>query len=301
MFSRLSSLRHPGDRLSAYCQGELPDGEARAVALHIETCGACRREHEEVRLGIALAENLNVVPAPASLWAEVERAMGEEKQPSTPAWLAWRPSPAAFAAVALLMLVSAATVWYTQWRSPVRLVAASTESSSLERAALEQHLALTSGSERLEYYSPQPSDLRRWIRARSGLSAGLANVEGTPEAARFQPVGARIIQVGGVQTAVVAYEVDAHHVTIVTARLSELGDAPGVGWFSKNVSYRDLPAQDLKVLTWGSGGQAYVMVSGLAGFGTQSCFICHADEERRQVIRKVKPERSSWWNYGVKP
>jgi hypothetical protein len=199
------------------------------------------------------------------------------------------------------MLVMATLIWYTQLRAPVRLIVTAAEPSILERAALEQHLALNSGREQLEYVSSKPADLRRWIRQQSGLSAGLANLEATPDGARFHPVGARIIRVGGVQAAVVAYQVDANHVTIVTARLRDLNDPPGVGWFSKNVSFRDLPAQDLKVLTWGSGGQAYVMVSGLSGFGQQSCFICHADEEHRSKIRNARPERSGWWDYGVKP
>ncbi len=302
MFSRPPFSRHSGDLLSAYCQGELPPAEARAVARHLEVCESCRRECEEIRLGIAVAENLAVLPAPASLWAGVESALGAEKQPTAlAAWLAWRPGRAAFAAAAMVVLLSAAAVWYTRWRAPVRLVAAASAPSSLEQAALHQHFVLASGGEQLDYFSSQPADLRRWVRQQSGLSAGLANLEGTPEAASFQPVGARIIRVGGVQTAVVAYRVDARHVTIVTARLSDLNDAPAVGMFSKNVSYRDLPEQNLKVLTWGSGGQAYVMVSGLAGFGTQGCFICHADKERRRVIRNVRPERSGWWDYGANP
>ncbi len=292
---------HAGERISAYCQGELSSGDIHEIARHLKACEACRREYDEVRLGIALAENLVAVPAPASLWSEVKSALDREKPVALPfgvgGWLTWRTALAA----ATVALVLASVIWYTQLRAPVRLIVAGAEPYSLERAALEQHLALNSGSERLEYLSTAPGDLRQWVRQQSGLSAGLANLVGTADAARFQPVGARIIQVGGMQAAVVAYRVDANHVTIVTARLSDLKDAPSVGWFSKKVSYRDLPARDLKVLTWGSGGQAYVMVSGLAGFGQQSCFICHADEEHRQKIRNARPERSSWWDYGVKP
>ncbi|MGH9532060.1 MAG: anti-sigma factor family protein [Terriglobales bacterium] len=301
MFNRQSFIRHSGDRLSAYCQGELPAAEARQLGQHLESCENCRQEYEEIRLGIALAENLAAVPAPTALWAGIERVLDKKGPAVSPFGVTgWLTRRAAFAAAAIVLLM-ATLVWYTQLRAPVRLIVAAADPSSLERAALEQHRALNSGSERLEYVSTTPGDLRRWIRQQSGLSAGLANLQGTPDAARFQPVGARIIRVNGVQAAVVAYLVDANHVTIVTARLSDLKDAPGVGWFSKNVSYRDLPAQDLKVLTWGSGGQAYVMVSGLAGFGQQSCFICHADEEHRQKIRNAKPERSSRWEYGVRP
>jgi anti-sigma factor RsiW len=290
---------HVGEQLSAYCQGELHDAEARRLGQHLESCVDCRREYEEVRLGIALAENLTAVPAPDDLWNGIERGL-DPKPAGSPFGLGWLTPRIAFASAAAV-LVMAGLIWYTQFRAPVRLIVTAAEPSSLERAALEQHLALNSGRETLEYVSAKPADLRRWIRQQSGLSAGLANLESTPDGARFHPVGARIIRVGGVQAAVVAYQVDANHVTIVTARLSDLNDAPGVGWFSKNVSFRDLPAQDLKVLTWGSGGQAYVMVSGLSGFGQQSCFICHADEEHRSKIRNARPERSSWWDYGVKP
>jgi hypothetical protein len=41
------------------------------------------------------------------------------------------------------------------------------------------------------------------------------------------------------------------------------------------------------VLTWGSDGQAYAMVSDLPDNGREGCFACHTDPRRRDLIRAM--------------
>lgn len=54
------------ERLSAYLDGECPEGEAQGVARHLEDCPGCREELEALlRLTAALAEL--TVPAPPHL------------------------------------------------------------------------------------------------------------------------------------------------------------------------------------------------------------------------------------------
>ncbi len=45
--------QHVSNQLSAYCQGELRDDEARLVAEHLLGCQLCRHELEEIKLGIS--------------------------------------------------------------------------------------------------------------------------------------------------------------------------------------------------------------------------------------------------------
>src|SRR5919112_4539775 len=69
--------KHVSAELSAYCHNELAEEESRRVAEHLIGCSRCRREFEEVRLGVRLAEQLPRAAAPAALWAEIEKATGE--------------------------------------------------------------------------------------------------------------------------------------------------------------------------------------------------------------------------------
>src|SRR2546423_5745432 len=64
--------KHVSKKLSAYCNGELKGDEARQVAEHVMVCQRCRRELDEVKLGVRLAETLPVISAPASLLAELD-------------------------------------------------------------------------------------------------------------------------------------------------------------------------------------------------------------------------------------
>ncbi|HKV35966.1 MAG TPA: zf-HC2 domain-containing protein [Pyrinomonadaceae bacterium] len=68
--------KHVTSDISAYCHGELPAEDSRRFAEHIIACAKCRREFEEIKLGIKLAEQLPQVPAPELLWSGIEARLG---------------------------------------------------------------------------------------------------------------------------------------------------------------------------------------------------------------------------------
>ena len=59
---------HITDRLSEYCLGQLPADESSRIAAHLMACRECRQEYDDVKLGVQLAKQLEVVEAPDSLW-----------------------------------------------------------------------------------------------------------------------------------------------------------------------------------------------------------------------------------------
>lgn len=65
---------------SAYCHGELPAEESRRFAEHIISCAKCRREFEEIKLGVKLAEQLPQLEAPESLWKGIEARLACESR-----------------------------------------------------------------------------------------------------------------------------------------------------------------------------------------------------------------------------
>jgi len=102
--------KHVTKNLSAYCQGELTPEESRQFAEHLISCSQCRKEFEEIKLGIKLAEQLPQLSAPDYLWTELEPLLHKQTRgqlrPITkrrPFAAAWQTQFAAIAAIVLLV------------------------------------------------------------------------------------------------------------------------------------------------------------------------------------------------------
>lgn len=67
--------RHVIKSLSAYCQGQLSDQEARRVGHHLEECARCTSRYEEIKRGVFLASHLGRIPPPSSMWDELEAVL----------------------------------------------------------------------------------------------------------------------------------------------------------------------------------------------------------------------------------
>lgn len=111
--------KHVTKLLSAYCNKELEPGQSRRVGEHLLVCERCRKEHDEVRLGVQLAQQLPLVSAPGELWNEIEAALNAQSRrsilqprPQLPRFLpsfSWA-SVTAFAAV-LVAAVAIGIMW----------------------------------------------------------------------------------------------------------------------------------------------------------------------------------------------
>jgi FecR protein/Putative zinc-finger len=66
---------HITEKLSAYLNHELPKEERQAIGEHILQCEICRKEHDEIKLGAALASHLKRADAPQAAWNEIEKAL----------------------------------------------------------------------------------------------------------------------------------------------------------------------------------------------------------------------------------
>jgi hypothetical protein len=86
---------------SPYFHGELTTEENHHVAEHLLTCATCRAEYEDVKLGVRLAGQIKVMPAPDSVWAGVGRSLDGPIVRSRRLWLA---RPLAMAASLLLII-----------------------------------------------------------------------------------------------------------------------------------------------------------------------------------------------------
>lgn len=109
--------KHVIKQLSAYCNGELSAEESRSVGEHLVSCERCSHEHDEVKLGVQLAQQLPLAQAPADMWSEIEELLDTQSrkpvfQPGTPK-LAWGFSWYRIAALSAVVVVAVATglIW----------------------------------------------------------------------------------------------------------------------------------------------------------------------------------------------
>lgn len=100
------SEKHYKEKLSEFVNHELPNDERQLVAGHLLLCADCRTEHDAIKLGAALASNLERADAPENVWKRIENALdnSEEKRSFLFPNFAFFSSRA-FAAAAGLLLI----------------------------------------------------------------------------------------------------------------------------------------------------------------------------------------------------
>jgi hypothetical protein len=109
---------HVSNHLSAYCSGELPQGEMRRVSEHLLKCVQCRREYDAVRFGVAVGRTLSPAKAPDDLWTTIEGALerGEGSRAPASSWdrlrgYVARPVAIRVGAVAAAVIAAFGLVW----------------------------------------------------------------------------------------------------------------------------------------------------------------------------------------------
>lgn len=279
--------RHVVRELTAYRQNEIPPLRARRVGEHLAGCAACRRELDEISFGIRLAEKLPTAEAPDSVWISVRDALDRPSRHRFP------PRAVLVGATVAAALVAAGLAWYFALREPLRVTETDGPVSRLEAVAIEEHLRRSQGHIDWQIRTTDLAQLRKWVSESSALSADEIPVDRPAEdAGRLRIVGATLARVDGATAAVIGYEMDSEPVTLATARLGDLRDAPHVAPFSKDVRYRFDRVHGYKVVTWGVSHKAYAMVSRLPGYGQTGCFLCHTAPERRRLIDSAKVLRN---------
>lgn len=113
--------KHVIKQLSAYCNDELPAEKARHVGEHLLACKQCRKQHDAVKLGVQLAQQLPLVSAPGELWDEIQAALNVKSpmlQPRDrrPFFVLSGFRVAAFASV-ILVTVMIGVIW-SSYRGP---------------------------------------------------------------------------------------------------------------------------------------------------------------------------------------
>lgn len=94
---------HLGELLSAHLDGELSLGEARLVAGHLEVCGACRAEFDDLAAARAAVRTLPGLELPESVTESIPPTDQRHSRMLAPQW-------AAVAAAVLALALGSATL-----------------------------------------------------------------------------------------------------------------------------------------------------------------------------------------------
>jgi hypothetical protein len=180
--------------------------------------------------------------APPDTWAAIERRLE-----------ARRAGPSRFIPVFLAAAAAAALAVALRPRLARRPAPAAPR---LVEAALRIHRERLAGELGFELCDRSSERVRRWVCAESGLDS--------PSAASRSAVGAdecaAIVDAAGAPAAVLAWERASGPVTVVTARVSDLGIETAAGWAAGR-TYRD-PGSGITLLAWSRSDQAFVLASG---------------------------------------
>src|SRR5439155_12072588 len=104
-------------RLRAYADGELPAGEGRQVALHLETCAACRGDLDLIRKTVRTLRACPQEEPPPHFTASLQVRLASLRAARQPApwWRRWansartlRPTPSRLGALGLAGAIAAA-------------------------------------------------------------------------------------------------------------------------------------------------------------------------------------------------
>lgn len=98
---------------SSYFNEELAPDEHSRVSEHLLGCSSCREEFDAVKSGIKLGEEIEVVAAPASIWAGIAAGLDKPRSPRPTIWFL---KPAIVAAL-ILLAITASLLWLRPDRS----------------------------------------------------------------------------------------------------------------------------------------------------------------------------------------
>ena len=146
--------RHASKYLSAFVQGELSNGQASGVAVHLRSCERCREDLDEIECGISLARHLPTIPAPSSLYSAMQNllqsrdltaAVSSRRFVRRRAW--WVAIPAAAAIISVLGSI----LWYKKLRDPISIESISRRPTKLEALALDLQMQQRHGQQQLDF------------------------------------------------------------------------------------------------------------------------------------------------------
>jgi anti-sigma factor RsiW len=293
--------------IQLYLDHELTGSDLQDLLSHLETCGNCRREMEELKaFSTQIQEARPLFTASASLreriltqTANQKTANQEEEKRKTPgeagtlrqfkrpastqlsqsrSWL-----PAAIAA----MLCLAAGITFSILHSR-----AEANALSFVDTAIVAHRGITDASMSLDVRSSSPKVVSDWFTSKVPFSfrmpdAGMASEDG----ANYQLTGGRLLTFGGEQAALVAFQMHGDMISILISSEKKANAMGGKVTYSNGIRFHSNDRDNFHVVTWENKHLVYALIFPNKLVNQHSCSTCHQSSVQP---RKAKIEETRW-------
>ena len=219
------------DTLSAFIDGELPDGEQKAIEQHLAGCHSCAlRVLSATQLKAATARaGRRFAPSPDAL-ARLTAQL-HQQPPATARLHSMRRITWVGLAAALLLAVS-----LMGWRQ-IR------QTNNLSAELLDQHLSTLSSGATPQVISTDRHTVKPWFQGRLPFSFNLPDTQALPPDTTLK--GANLTYLKGQPAALLLFTIHKHQVSVFVTQRSggpNLATLPGVrsGFSIDTASTRDL-------------------------------------------------------------
>ncbi len=215
-----------------------------------------------------LGRQLCPVSAPETLW----RRIHEQRRP-----LRVRPDRRRgwLVAAAGFLVLFTVLVW--------RLDGSRGSSPDLNTLAARELRGFSDGDERMDILSGDPQEIRKWVRAQSGIDIDLpGNL--TSRNAAFRLQGARMIRLDKYSVAAIAYRVGDDFAAMVVTDRPEVFPAS----VKRSAGHRSLQtksSEGVRLSSWSAGGRDYAIAIGPSADSQRGCLLCHPYTPALMVFR----------------
>lgn len=101
----MNCIKHNQDMINRHVDGELSPEEEKVLKEHIEKCGSCRQEYDNMKSVLSAIKNIHVpeLDNSESLWTRIQDSITDSKEYNF--FRSWFIIPVAVAAVILSMII----------------------------------------------------------------------------------------------------------------------------------------------------------------------------------------------------
>jgi anti-sigma factor RsiW len=282
--------------IQLYVDHELTGSDLQDLLSHLEACGNCRREVEELKaFSTQIRGARPLFTAPASLRERIltQTANQQEERKKTPAetgiirqfkkpestqlsqnrsWL-----PAAIAA----MLCLAAGITFSILHSR-----AEANAMSFVDTAIVAHRGITDTSMALDVRSNSPKVVSDWFTNKVPFSFRMPNAGiASEDTANYQLTGGRLLTFGGEQAALVAFQMHGDMISILISSERKANAMGGSVTYSNGIRFHSNDRDNFHVVTWENKHLVYALIFPNKLVNQRSCSTCHQGSTPSRTAR----------------
>jgi anti-sigma factor RsiW len=193
--------------LDAYLDGELDSGQSQELDAHLRDCSGCAAEVlRRLQWKRAIHSAGRCYVPDAAFRDRIQRSIS----PAKPLW--WNLRPAFVATAAVLLLVSAATIFWQQIVQPHPRLAesASVQQSRIAGELADLHIATLASPNPVDVVSSDRHNVKPWFAGKIPFSFNLPELQGS----QFELVGAKVSYLEQSPGAQLLFRIRKHQISV---------------------------------------------------------------------------------------